>query len=265
MLVDTIKAARDKFGRAGDVDGERFISNKRGERMPAAALNRVALADSDGSRFVDVLGGLGIKEASRFYEDGVADFVELHTHCVESTVAEGVSVTTFAELWRKSGELGSAMMDYMACRGILRRWYDSTSERVLEIDDRNQEQFLRDEGSYFDRADTVHGLLPPVEAMFAIEVVNAAAEGREITYDHLYVMSTEYTKEQQINEQIADIALGTLALLGIANSNVTYRYVIADNQRLDQIGGTKDHFTMMKEGNRFNVTAALGEWEAANA
>jgi len=78
-------------------------------------------------------------------------------------------------------------------------------------------------------------------------------------------MSTEYTKEQQINEQIADIALGTLALLGIANSNVTYRYVIADNQRLDQIGGTKDHFTMMKEGNRFNVTAALGEWEAANA
>jgi|GEM_PF-5315519 len=264
VLVDTIKAARDKFGRAGDVSGVRFISNKRGERMPAAALNNINLRESDGVQLLRVMGDLGIEDTTRFYVDGTANFVDLHTHCVENTVAGDVSVVSFAELWRKTGELGTAMMEYMASHEMLRRWYDSSSEKVTEVKG-NQMSCLQHEGSYFDDADEIHGMLPPVEAMFAIEAAQAVVEGRDVVYDHLYVMSTEYTKEANVKGSILNIAEGTLALLGLTNGNLRYRLLVANNRLLDQIGQEANHFSMMQEGRRFNARSLIKEWEATNA
>lgn len=266
VLVDTTKAARDKFGRAGDIAGERFVSNKQGERIPAASLRAVELGEQDKTRLAGTLDRLGVTDRDQFFGDVGLDLVELHTHCVEAVTAQGTSVTTFAELWQKSGDAGTAMMDYMAGQGSFRRWYDSEAKRVVDIDAEDQRHLLRNEGTYFDARDDVHGLLPSVESLFAIEAVNAAVEGRDLTHDHLYVMSTRYTHEDvEFNERVLNIAHGTLALLGVTNANLTYRYIVTDNEQMDQIGGTTDHFSMMEQGRRFDATTLIEQWEAHHA
>lgn len=266
VLVDTIKAARDKFGRAGDVAGERFVSNKQGERIPAASLRATELGGEDKARLVGVMDRLGVADKDQFFGDKGVDLVGVHTHCVESVVAQGVSVATFGELWQKSGDAGTAMMEYMAGQGNFRRWYDSEAKKVVDIDGGDQKQLLESQGAYFEGNGEAHGLLPSVEALFAIEAVSAAVEGRDITYDHLYVMSTRYTQEDaEFNERVLDIAHGTLALLGVTNTDVTYRYIIADNERMDEVGGSTNHFEMMEAGRRFDAETLIEQWEACNA
>jgi len=257
VLVDTTKAARDRFGKTQDVAGTRFVSNKQGERIPAAALHRVTLSETASAELVNVMGRLGINDTSRFYANGLADIAGLHVHCVEEVVAQGTFVTTFAELWRQTGDAGQAMMEHIASQGLFTRWHDTERGQIVEVGGENQCNLLRREGSYFDSRESTHGVLPPVEAMLAIEAVLAAAEGREVTYDHLYVMSTEYTKDVDTHERIRNIALGTLAILGLSNVDVRYRYIIADNTTLDAIGGDTDHFAMMRNGLRFDAMELL--------
>ncbi len=271
VLVDTIKAARDKFGKVQDLAGIRILSNSEGERIPAAATNNFALeatkkktAQARLDEVASLVESLGVAGAERFFQNGAVDFVALHTHCTESVVADGISVSTFADLWRKSGETANAMMFYMAEQGLLERWYDSEAKEVMGVNDTGQSALLRSEGSYFDSCTTVHGVLPPVEAMLAIEAVQAVIDGRDVTYDHLYVRSTEYTKDEAVNDRVRDIALGTLALLGGLSGQVSYRYIIADNQLLDEIGGAKTHFDMLKVGQRFDADTLTRKWSGSN-
>lgn len=155
------------------------------------------------------------------------------------------------------------MMFYMARQDLLERWYDSEAKEVREVNGTDQSALLRSEGSYFDSCTAVHGVLPTVEAMLAVEAVQAVIGGRDVTYDHLYVRSTEYTKDEAVNDRVRDIALGTLALLGSSGGRVSYRYIIADNQLIDEIGGAATHFDMLRAGQRFDADTLTRQWSGS--
>ena len=268
-LVDTIRA-RDRWGHTQTVNGVRILSESEAQTIPAAAARSVRLKTtqkrSEEDRLKDFSGavaGLHLDINDFKTEDGLIDLVALHKRCVEQTVAPGVHVATFAEQWHESGEVGKAMMQYMAERGLLRRWYDSVSREIYNIDPRcDQVALLRSEGRYFDDPKNVHGALPQVEGMLALEPVLAVLEDRKVTYDHLYDKSTVYTQEQKRVECIQNIALGTLALLG-ASGTVEYCLASVNNELWDQIGGGINHFEMLQVQKRFDADALVAQWEAA--
>jgi hypothetical protein len=257
VLVDTIKAQRDRFGRTGDIDGLRIVSNKLGEQRIAASMRRFKIDDTRKGMTGITEVKTKLKEMnlaeSELVEDCTVDLVGVHKAAVEKSVAPDTNVVTFAELWRSSGDVSQAVIQAAAEQQLLHRWFSADLEKVVDIGgSENQFAFFEKVGAYFDDPETANGVLPCVEALFAIEAVNALILGREAVYDHLYVASSEYTKDQHLIERIRSITLGASALLGLSGDEVQYNFLITNNETWDQAGGSRSHFEMVKASDRFN-------------
>lgn len=257
VLVDTIKAKGDNFGNTGNIDGLKVIPDDLGRGSIAASMRAFEILDNPNRTAEDVgakLVELGV-DADLFVHDRAIDLVGVHKQCVEKVVASGVTVMTFTELWRSAGDVATAILHTAAEHGRLARWYDADAGKVVMIDpSENQRALLEREGVYYG-TDTGHGVLPPVAAMYAIEAVSALAEGRQATYDHMYVMSTEYTKDPEILGGITSLTEGAAAALGLSGT-LSYNLLVVDNPAWDAAGGTTNHFEMIKNNQRFDWSAA---------
>ena len=211
-LVDTIRGS-DSFSqpKVAMVGLQKIVlaSNKHAGRIVGSCQ-----AKDEG---IEEIRALGID-----VDPGANTLKDIHIGSLRSALPEGVSVTPSTEFF---GQIGADIYEM-----VLRE-----SEKVVSRNLRSVTTVgkIEDATSYIDFSkiyglDSAEGLLPPLEAMMAIEVIKKVLENEGCDSQIVHIggaSMVQYTREEGIMQPVEDIANRVLSDLGVP-SGVSLEYVV---------------------------------------
>lgn len=166
---------------------------------------------------VDELNRLGIETDS-----AAKTLKDIHVGSLKAVIPENVSITPSSESF--------AQLDRLVYETILRETQKVISRPMRSVTETGKIEEINDTSDFktIYGLDGALGVLPPLEAMMAIEIIKKVIENKGEDQQTIHVGGKDmvkYTREDVLMQTVEDIVSRTLSDFGVSN-NITFDYIV---------------------------------------